>query len=148
MAEYDIYSIWIPITISSAAFALSLITLLLKRRSDEFQIALNFNSKIKEQSDEIVEAISRNEPPENIRYKELEYLNTWEFFAFLVNNYEITNKNILNYFKPSFISSTKNTLEGHPDVAKDNKKYEEITTRLKKWGQEIEVKDSSKTSTA
>jgi hypothetical protein len=108
---------------------------------------LNLNSKIKEHSDEIVEAISNNEPPEKIRYKNLEYLNTWEFFAFLVNNGEIKNKNILRYFKPSFVSEVKETLEEYRDVSENKAKYEEIRTLLKTWGYKIEVKDSPKTTT-
>lgn len=146
MAEYDIYSTWIPIVISSGAFIVSIWTFSRKQKSEEFRIALDLNSKIKEQSDEIVEAYSRNEPPEKIRYKELEYLNTWEFFAFLVNNGEIKNKNILNYFKPTFVSGVKETLEEYRDVAENNQKYGEIRTLLKRWGYKIEVKDSQKTT--
>jgi hypothetical protein len=147
MSEPDIYSTYIPIAISIAAFVLSFSTFVLRRKNEQFRIALDLNSKIKEDSDEIVEAISNNEPPEKIRYKNLEYLNTWEFFAFLVNNGEIKNKNILKYFKPSFVSEVKETLEEYRDVAENKAKYEEIRTPLETWGYKIEVKDSPKTTT-
>ena len=147
MSEPDIYSTYIPIAISIAAFVLSFLTFVLKRKNEQFRIALDLNSKIKEDSDEIVEAISNNKPPEKIRYKNLEYLNTWEFFAFLVNNGEIKNKNMLKYFKPSFVSEVKETLEEYRDVAENKAKYEEIRTPLETWGYKIEVKDSPKTTT-
>jgi hypothetical protein len=123
MSEPDIYSTYIPIAISIAAFVLSFLTFVLKRKNEQFRISLDLNSKIKEHSSEIVEAISNNEPPEKIRYKNLEYLNTWEFFAFLLNNGEIKNKNILKYFKPSFVSEVKETLEEYRDVAENKAKY-------------------------
>ena len=78
MAEFDIYST-IPKGISIGAFIVSIVTFWIKRKDEEFRIALDLNSKIKEHSDEIVEAISRNEPPENIRYKELDTLTHGSF---------------------------------------------------------------------
>jgi hypothetical protein len=59
MSEPDIYSTYIPIAISIAAFVLSFLTFVLKRKNEQFRIALDLNSKIKEDSDEIVEAISK-----------------------------------------------------------------------------------------
>jgi hypothetical protein len=146
--EPDIYSHYIAIGISLTALGVTIWTFSRKQKSEAFRIALDLNSKIKEQSDEIVEACSSNEPPEKIRYKELEYLNTWEFFAFLVNKGELKNENILNYFKPAFISGVEDTLKDYPDVAKNTNVYEEIRTRLEKWGHKIQIKeDSPKAST-
>jgi competence protein ComGF len=70
----------------------------------------------------------------NLRDASLHYLNLWEFFSFLVNEEEINNQNIIEYFKPNLVSGTDDVFEEYEDIKNNQKAFEEIRQLHKKLG--------------
>lgn len=64
------------------------------------------------------------------------YMNYWEFFAFLVNQKEINNKNIKKYFKKNFKSGTNRFFTKYPIYKNNDDDFEEVKKLLKKWKDE------------
>jgi hypothetical protein len=69
-----------------------------------------------------------------LRHKQ--YLNVWEWFALLVNNDELKDENILEYFRPLFLNDYKvySDSEMFPAL-KDNSEddFRQIRTLYDKW---------------
>jgi hypothetical protein len=129
----DFSSLIISITaivISVVAVAVSIITFDRRQKSDEFRIALDIHNKLEQLVNEI---IVNKDNSRNRRSKSLEYLDTWEYFAFLVNNKEIKNHNIYNFFKKSLCDETRQVFQEYPDIANNDKSFEEVKGLRKKW---------------
>ena len=67
------------------------------------------------------------------RTRDLQYLNIWEKFSFFVNNKEITDDKIKDYYKPTLIKDYEVTLLKYPDKLEDPSEYEELKKLYKKW---------------
>lgn len=61
-----------------------------------------------------------------LRDTRLQYLNIWEYFSFLVNNGEIKDKKVINYFKQDLISGTQNLFKKYPDIERNEKAFPDI----------------------
>jgi hypothetical protein len=67
------------------------------------------------------------------RKRHLQYLNVWEWFAFLVNHKEMDDKELINHFKPNQIRDYKIILERYMDIRDDEMAFEEIKKLYKRW---------------
>jgi hypothetical protein len=103
-----------------------------KRKSEEYNIANDISKSLTESEHKILEASQGDEKQKKLRHKQ--YLNVWEWFALLVNNGELKNKNILEYFKPTFLDDYKDYSEEFPEL-KDNTKdeFRQIRDLYAKW---------------
>lgn len=133
----------LPIAISIISAGFSIWTFWRKQKSEELRIALDIHSKLEQTVKEAYQ-VSNNAQKEA---KTLEFLNIWEFFAFLVESKEIKNNNIKNFFKPRFVEEVKAAFLEYPHLEKDKKAFEKIKDLLEDWEQDVESDDSSKTST-
>ncbi|HKG71061.1 MAG TPA: hypothetical protein VKA87_04125 [Nitrososphaeraceae archaeon] len=75
------------------------------RKSEEYRIANDISKSLTESELKILEAPSDDAQKRILRHKQ--YLNVWEWFALLVNNHELKNENVLEHFKPLFLSDYK-----------------------------------------
>jgi SUMO ligase MMS21 Smc5/6 complex component len=123
---------FIPIVISVAAFAISIVTFYKKQKSDQFRIFLDIYSKLEEIN------YQRRLDPDNLAsdvYDQAEeYLKTLELVSFLINNREITNKNMIKYFQPLLTKSANAIFEKYPDIEKKRRygQLREFQERSKK----------------
>ena len=103
-----------------------------RRKSEEYNIANDISKSLTESEHKILEASKEDEKQKRLRHKH--YLNVWEWFALLVNNGELKNKNIIEYFKPTFLDDYKDYSEEFPEL-KDNTKNEfrQIRELYAKW---------------
>jgi hypothetical protein len=116
--------------ISIVAIVVSITTFIKKQKSEEFCVALDIHSKLEMVVNELIRVYSDEVQK---RSKSLEYLNVWEWFAFLVNNKEIKNCNIKKYFKPSLTIEVEKIFQDYPEVAKDDGAFKETKQLLEKW---------------
>ncbi len=135
---------YIPIIISLFALGVAIITFLKKRKSDEFRIALDIHNKLEQIVNEAYQAPDSAQK----KSKTLEYLNTWEFFAFLVKSKEIKNENIHDFFKPRFVKEVKATFRAYPKIDEDKKSFKQVRDLLEKWEKDVPFNDSSSLSTS
>jgi hypothetical protein len=134
------YVISVPIIISLTALSISILTYIKKQKSDQFKIALDINYKLEEIDNKLlntIEKFNRNSTPEQerqaiIKSISLEELNTLEFISFLVNNGEITNKNIIKYFTPTLCKVSEKVFEDYPDIKTNSSKFYELKKLLEK----------------
>lgn len=135
---------YIPIVISIAAFGVSIITYIKKSKSDQFRIAVDIQNQLEESVNKLIlieERLNDKALPEvekkalNRQRKSMSlyYLNILEFLALLIRRREITNKNIIRYFKPSIKDESKQVFEDYPDIEQDPAMYEEIKELLEQW---------------
>lgn len=134
------------IAISSVVISLFSLSMVLfnnakKTKSDQFKIAMDMNYRIEDLDNKLGAVIAKytNSTKSEIDstsfrnvYHDLvvEKLNTMEFFAMLINKHEITNKNIIKHFKPTFIEDTDFIFKEYPGLEKDENKYEELKKLL------------------
>jgi hypothetical protein len=113
----------ISILISIGTFVVTYVT---QQRSKQFRIALDINDRLIETANRSAEFAGEPHYAHQIKiqkkWRDLQYLTTLEPFSFLVRKKEITNKNIINYFKPLMISQTQRIFKDHPDVARRRKR--------------------------
>lgn len=114
-------------------------------KKEQFNIAFELNSRIEKSNYELTDIHNKlrkvdiSEEEENTllyqkRTKSIEYLNNCEFFAFLVNNKEIKNNTIKDYFRNHFEVSVRLILnEYYYDYYIKDKSFKEIKQLLKKW---------------
>jgi hypothetical protein len=128
-----ILSLYLPITtifISLGALAVSIITFVRKQKSDQFRTALDIHDRLEQIANELIEVYFDDLKK---KQKSLEYLELWEWFAFLVNNKEITNTTIQKYFKPSLVVEVEKIFNDYPDVANNAEAFQETKKLLSKW---------------
>lgn len=132
-----------PIGVSVAAFIVSIWTFSRKQKSDEFRIALDIHNRLEKIVNEayrVPEGAQRNS-------KILEYLNTWEFFAFLVKSDELGNENIHDFFKPRFVKEVKETFLVYQKIEEDKKAFKQVRHLLEEWEKDVPIDDLSSLST-
>jgi hypothetical protein len=139
MDYVPLYALYISILSIGVSVITFVVTFIKQQRSQQFRIAIDVNDKLKETVNKFAEF--GRQPHHDIEIKTakrlhaLQYLDTMELFSFLVRNKEITNENIINYFKPSMISEAKRIFQDYPDVAQNNNAFEDVKNMLRKWGE-------------
>jgi hypothetical protein len=104
------------------------------RKSEEYSIANDISKSLTESEHKILEVPSGDVEKKILRHKQ--YLNVWEWFALMVNNDELKNENILEHFKPLFLSDYKQYSDSEMFPAlKDNSKddFRQIRILYDKW---------------
>lgn len=77
-----------------------------------------------------------------LEYRATQYMNIYEWFAFLVNNKEITDKKILGYMKTTFKKNYRFILQKCPKIFDKNNEldgddtYKELNFLYEKWKDE------------
>jgi hypothetical protein len=138
------------IAISSVVISLFSLSLVIwnnakKTRSDQFKIAMDMNYRIEDLDNKLGAVIAKynNSTKSEVdltsfrtEYDDLsmEKLNTMKFLAMLINKHEITNKNIIKHFKPTFIEDSDYLFKEYPKLEKDENKYEELKNLLNRLG--------------
>lgn len=135
---------YLPIVISIIAAGFSIWTFWRKQKSEELRIALDIHSKLEQTVKEAYQVTNNVQK----KAKTLEFLNIWEFFAFLVESKEIKNENIKDFFKPRFVDEVKEAFRVYPDIEKDDKAFKKVKALLKEYEKDVKTNDNSKTSTA
>ena len=120
---------YVSLAVAFGAVAVSVITFLRKQKSEQFRIALDINNRLEENVNQLLN--TEKDTPERRSYS-LQYLNSLEFLSFLINKGEIKNKNIIEFFKPRLMNETKRIFDDYPDIANDEKAFEEIKKLRKK----------------
>jgi hypothetical protein len=123
---------YFTLAVSFGAVGVSAYTFLRKQKSEQFSIALDISNKLEENVNKLLG--TETGTPARRSYA-LEYLNTLEFLAFLINNGELKNRSIIKYFKPTLIQETKRIFHDYPDIAKDETVFEEVRKLLRKLGE-------------
>lgn len=142
---------YISVSIAISAFIITIITYIKKQKSDQFRTALDISDRLEKATNELINSsnIAESNYPqvgdeslarhlnkqylEEIKSPTLELLTVYEFFSFLVNNKELTNPNIIKYFKRSLILEVEHAFKNYPDIAQDEEEFKEIKELLKKW---------------
>ena len=75
------------------------------------------------------------------KYRHIQYLNVWEWFAFLVNHNEINDKNIICHFKPALIKDYETILQSYIDLRDSDDEFKDMKTLYKKWNNGIKNQD-------
>jgi hypothetical protein len=141
----DYWSLIISIFALFTSVTTFILTYVRTRKSEQVKIGMEISNKLDDAENKIfaIEDSKKEKikSPEdnNIKFERelkdarLQYLNIWEYFAFLVNNGEIKNEKVIEYFKQNMISGTKIIFEKYPNLEKNEKSFEEIKKLLKKW---------------
>jgi hypothetical protein len=102
------------------------------RKSEEYSIANDISKSLTELEHKILEVPSEDVEQKLLRHRQ--YLNVWEWFAFLVNRDELKNKEILEYFKPTFLSDYEEYSEVFPALKNNSVvEFREIRRLHEKW---------------
>ena len=144
---FDIIWNVITILISILALGITLFTYVKKQKSDQFRIALDINDRLRDATNELINSskVAEKKFPkatvpdyhlEEIKSPTLTLLTVYEFFSFLVNKKELTNSNIIEYFKRSLELDVEKSFKDFPDIKSDQEEFREIKTLLKKWKEE------------
>jgi glutathione peroxidase-family protein len=139
MDYVPLYALYISILSIGVSVITFVVTFIKQQRSQQFRIAIDVNDKLKETVNKFAEF--GRQPHHDIEIKTAKscmHYNTliqWNFFSFLVRNKEITNENIINYFRPSMISEAKRIFQDYLDVAQNNNAFEDVKNMLRKWGE-------------
>jgi hypothetical protein len=145
MTSQDLQSI--ALIVSTGALFVSIITFMINyrrgKKMEQMKLSIELSSKLDnaenkifEKEDEIKEITDvnkKNVVERSLRDARLLYLNHWEFFSFLVNNDELKDKKILDYYKPNFKSGVKQIFKKLPDIRDNKEQCEEIKRLMKKW---------------
>lgn len=136
----------LTILVAISAVGISIYTFVKKQKSDQFRIALDINDRLEKTTNELINSskVAESKYPrqlgdqylEEIKSPTLELLTVYEFFSFLVNNKELTNSNVIKYFKRSLILEVERIFRDYPDIAQDEEEFKEIKTLFKKWKDE------------
>jgi hypothetical protein len=105
-----------------------------RKKSEQYSIANDISKSLTESEHKILEVPSGDVEKKILRHKQ--YLNVWEWFALMVNNDELKNENILEHFKPLFLSDYKQYSDSEMFPAlKDNSKddFRQIRILYDKW---------------
>jgi hypothetical protein len=70
------------------------------------------------------------------RKRQIQYLNVWEWFAFLVNHQEIDDDEIINHFKPDLLKTYNEILGSYEDLKTNKESFEQIKTLCNEWNKE------------
>jgi hypothetical protein len=101
-------------------------------KSEEYRIASDISKSLTELEHKILAVPSEDVEQKLLRHKQ--YLNVWEWFAFLVNHDELKNKKILEYFKPTFLSDYKEYSEMFPELKSNGVvEFRELRRLYQKW---------------
>ncbi len=144
---FDIIWNVITILISILALGITLFTYVKKQKSDQFRIALDINDRLRDATNELINSskVAEKKFPkatvpdyhlEETKSPTLTLLAVYEFFSFLVNKKELTNSNIIEYFKRSLELDVEKSFKDFPDIKSDQEEFREIKTLLKKWKEE------------
>jgi len=145
MTSQDLQSI--ALIVSTGALFVSIITFMINyrrgKKMEQMKLSIELSSKLDnaenkifEKEDEIKEITDvnkKNVVERSLRDARLLYLNHWEFFSFLVNNDELKDKKILDYYKPNFKSGVQQIFKKLPDIRDNKEQCEEIKRLMKKW---------------
>jgi hypothetical protein len=101
------------------------------KRSEQVKMAHDIGNNLTQAENEI-RKVSSTGNHDDIKYSYMQYLNVWEWFAFLVNKDQITIKEIINYHKPTLLKDYDNIFAGYPDLKNDNTKYKEFKVLYEK----------------
>jgi hypothetical protein len=107
-----------------------------QRKSEQIKIVSEIEREFFEVENATLKIFSLEDPQQKkleIRERDLQYLNIWERFSFLVNNKEITDHKIQNYYKSTLIKDYEKILILYPDKLNDDNAYEELKKLYKKW---------------
>jgi hypothetical protein len=105
-----------------------------RKKSEQYSIANDITKSLTESEHKILETPDGNVQQKILRHKQ--YLNVWEWFALMVNNGELKNENILEHFKPLFLSDYKQYSDSNlfPELKDNNKDdFRQIRKLHKKW---------------
>ncbi len=101
------------------------------RKSEEYRIANEISRSFTEIEHKIIEI--PNEKKDELKAHFKQYLNVWEWFALLVNNGELKEKNILLHFKPLLVKQHDKIFKAYPDLKEDKPEYEQFKILYEKW---------------
>lgn len=142
---YDVVDL-ITIVVSIFAVGFSVATFIVTyrkgKKTEQMKVAMEISAKLDEAENRIFDLQDQLKKSNsqgsdnsilirNIKDAYLLYMNHWEFYAFLVNNSEIDNKNIKKYFEDNFISGTDLFFNKYPDYLTKEHLFKEIKTLLK-----------------
>jgi TRAP-type uncharacterized transport system substrate-binding protein len=137
----SIYISIIALGVSTASLIYSIHNMRKRRKSDQFNIALEIQDRLEKNAEKYteIEIDSKNNSDNKDLYAKLKEdnakacLNILEFFSFLINNKEIDNHNILKYFKPTFIDETDDIFKKYPDIANNKEMVKELRKLIDKF---------------
>ena len=102
------------------------------KKAEQMKIAHDIMRDFSEAEDKI---LNTSHESNKWKLRHLQYLNVSEWLSFLVNHGEITNKNIIDYFKPLLVEDYHEVfglpeLESERNNPEDFKEFKEL---YKKW---------------
>lgn len=101
------------------------------RKSEQYDIADKISRAFAENEHKIIEI--PDEKKDELKAHYMQYLNLWEWFAPMVNNGELNEKNIIDHFKPRLLKQYEKTFAAYPDLKEDKHDYEQLKIRYDKW---------------
>ena len=102
-----------------------------RRKSEQYTIASEISNSLAELENKILEVPKDDEKEK--KYRRMQYLNVWEWFAVLVNHGEIKNKTIQDHFRPNQIEDHDTFFEKYPEWKNDDDMFPEFKRLYKKW---------------
>ena len=104
------------------------------KHSEQIKMAHDISKEITEAENAVLSIPSEQFAYEDIKRKRhLQYLNVWEWFAFLVNHDEIDDDEIINHFKPDLLKAYKEILGNYEDLKTSEKSFEQIKILCNEW---------------
>jgi hypothetical protein len=103
---------------------------------EQIKMAHDISKELKETENEALKIPSDFAYQDQKRPRHIQYLNVWEWFAFLVNHKDINDESIINHFKPTLIRDYKTILSKYTDLMENEKAFEEIKFLCEKWKQQ------------
>lgn len=101
------------------------------RKSEQYNIADKISRAFTEIEHKIIEIPDNKKNELKAHY--IQYLNVWEWFALMVNNSELSEKSIIDHFKPLLIKQYESIFAKYPDLKEDEHDYEQLKIRYQKW---------------
>ncbi len=127
----------ISLGLSSLAIIVSLvifwITYSRSRKTEQLKLCMEIESRLNVAGRKIEECEAINDE-KNLPGARLLLLSHWNFFSLFVNNEEISDGKMLDYFKSDFKATVERIFELYPRDVRDNKdRYKQVKILLKKW---------------
>jgi hypothetical protein len=128
----------IATTIATLALIVSIATFYLTftrgRKSEQIKMTHDILREFSEAENRLLD-VEYDKDPHQWRLRHLQYLNTLEWFSFLVNHGELKDEDLKEYFKPLLIRD-HDTVLGHDglEAQKNNPEdFKEFKKLYKKW---------------
>ena len=139
MSYWETLTIWGAVATGAGAVAGAIVSVIFffktykgTKKSEEIKYSHDINYMLSEANQSLNEAVSEGDN-EMVEKNSMAILDVWEWFAFLVINKSIENKELLEYYKARMEDGYE-ILQKYSDVMNDDTKFQKFKELCKMYG--------------